>query len=362
MRRACAPFGLGLSALLLLAVASGARADGAKAVVFYAPLTLDPELRSALEDALHAQLMQLPAELQLELHAGPAKQVESWVQELAKRARDRSAAALFWLEVRSPSRWNLYAIDPRAERIAVRPVDVKQDSPEAAIEVVALIVRASTDALLHGEALPADSSQPPQSAAANEKDRPLEPWPVVPAFEPRSALRIAAAYLGSTFARKLPWQSGLSLRAAWIWPSGPYLGAGFTFFGTAEFVRKVRFQVDRYPIALFAGLRFPVDRFTFTGELGAEIEFRKRRTPDAREYTPKEETSQTIYSICPKLEAEYSLTSWFRIFVNSGLDFVLGNFPYVRCSEPSCNPALTIPVVEPHWLRLTMQVGVGIIR
>jgi hypothetical protein len=348
-----------LGALLLMAADARAQAPPPPTVVFFAPLALDAELRAALEDAIDAQLMQLPARLQIELRADPVLAIEKRMEALKHTARGHEAVALFWLEVRSSERWFLYVIDPRAERVVLRQLSAKLESPEAAIEAVALIVRASSESLLHGQPLTAAEPEAPA-----KEDAPRAPWPTVLAEEPRSRLRVAASYVGTTFARRLNWQHGLALRAAWLWPSGPYVGVGYTFFEPADFDHPdVHFTIDRYPVSAHAGLRFAVGDFTFTGELGLEVELRSRQTVSARVLDPEKPERKVLYSICPKLEAEYALTSWLRVFTSVGPDFVLGNFPYLLDLSPPGGPEVPKQtIVEPHWMRLTAMLGVGIIR
>src|SRR5262249_28542539 len=155
---------------------------------------------------------------------------------------------------------------------------------------------------------------------------------------------------GTTFAKQLPWQHGFALRAAWLWPTGPYLGLGFTFIPSLRFnIHPVRFNVERYPFALFAGLRFAFDRFTFSGEIGGEIEFRNRRTLSAADtYKPDPDQHKTIYNVCPKLEAEFAAATWLVVFAGLGLDVVLGNFAYTTKIVETKEATI---ILDPHWIR-----------
>jgi hypothetical protein len=313
-------------------------------------------MRASLEDALVTQLLPLPVTMHFSVRdEAAAGGIEQRLDMVKQALTEHAAVAAFWLEVRNSGRWFLYATDVQVEHVVLRPLNAKPESLEALIESVAVIVRATTDAVLHGEPLPQAAHPPPTPPPTPP---PPKPWPVEQANPPTSALRLAASYVGTTFARGLPWQSGLGLSADWLWSAGPYIGVGYTFFGSADFtLPSVTFTVDRYPVSLHAGLRFAVGDFTFSGQLGAEIELRTRRTITTMAgLDPEPSRRRTIYSICPKLESEYAITSWLRIFAGFGLDFVLANFPYT----------LELPeskvIVEPHWLRLTVHAGIGIIR
>jgi hypothetical protein len=324
-------------------------------VVFFAPAQLSAEMRATLQDALVTQLLPLPVELHFAVRDEAASGGIEQRLDLVKAAiTEHAAIAAFWLEVRGNGRWFLYAVDSQVDRVVLRPLNAKPESLEALVESVAVIARATTDAVLHGEPLPEEARPPPPTPPSPP---PATASPVLHASTPTSALRLAAEYVGTTFARKLPWQSGFGLRADWLWSAGPYIGIGYTFFGSADFkLPSVTFTVDRYPVSVHSGLRFAVDPFVFSAELGIEIELRSRRTISAMGLDPDPERRRTVYSICPKLESEYAITSWLRVYTGLGLDFVLANFGY----------ALELPertvIVEPHWLRMTVHAGIAIIR
>lgn len=323
-------------------------------VVFFAPQELPSGLRSALEDALGAQLSLLPAALRFETAASTPVAMVDRLQLAKQTALQHDALAVFWLDVNPSGPWYLYAVDARAERMVMRPLAGRSPSREADIEAVALIVRATSEALLHGE---------PLAAASDTPSTPLpkrKPWPVEQA-QGQSALRLSAAYMGTTFSKDMSWAHGFAVRAAWLFPAGPYVGVGYTFIPPLHFnIDPVRFRIDRYPFALYAGLRFRHGDLTFSGELGAEVELRNRRTLEARDnFEPDEEQRKTIYNVCPKLEAEYAVMPWLALFGGVGIDVVVGNFAYTTRNTETPEPRM---ILNPHWIRLTLHVGIGIIR
>jgi hypothetical protein len=348
--------------VLWLARTSIAQA-ASNSVVFFAPSNLSADTRSALEDALTTQLLVLPAALHFEVRDAAPQELEQRMELARSAAREHDSVAVFWLEARGDAPWLLYALDAQAERVVVRPLASRGSSAEAAVEAVALIVRASADALLHGQPLPAAAPGPRTTITTMpEIQRDAAAWPVEQAYRPSSALRLGIAYIGTTFARVLPWQSGLAVRASWLWPSGPYVGIGYTFWPAATITSApVDFLVERYPFSLHAGLRFAGRVFTFSGELGAEIESRTRRT--LRVSTPQFDADppsrKTIASVSPKLEVEYTLTSWLRIFAGLGIDVVLDNFEY---STENHETKEIQTVVKPYGLRLTLHAGVAVLR
>jgi hypothetical protein len=323
---------------------------------------LDADMRSAIEDALATQLLALPVELVVEAQDDSTNAIEQRMDAMKQSAIEHRAVAVFWLEMRSADRWFLYAVDADVERMVLRPLVAKPDSREATIESVAVIVRATTDALLHGEELPAVVPPP-----APEKAK--SPWPVVSAVHNTSALRLAAGYVGTTFAKELLWQSGLGVRADWVWSAGPFLGLGYTFFDAAHFTQRAfdqpaEFTLYRHPIALHAGLRFASGDFTFTGELDAEIELRDRTsTPSLIMLDAELDKRRVVFSLCPKLESEFSVTSWLFVFAGAGIDIVLSPFTYLLAmTDPTVEKTNTEPILEPFPVRLTVQAGIGIIR
>jgi hypothetical protein len=321
-------------------------------VVFFAPQQLSPEVRSALEDALSTQLSLLRATV---YYAGPATRVGDPNERVksARRAAARyGAIATFWLDAPDNQAWELFAADAGITRVVTRRLASGVASVEANIEAVALIVRATTDALLHGEPIPAED--------VSEEGIAFTPWPVEQLAHGSSAVRISAAYMGTTFAKEKSWQNGLSLRAAWIWPSGPYVGLGFTMVERTQFdLSRVRFEVQRYPISLHAGLRFSVSRLTFIGELGVELEIRNRRTLSTRNLDVSSPEQSTVVNICPKLETELELFSWLAIFGGVGLDFVVGNFPYNILYMETGERMVAL---EPYLIRLSAHLGLAFLH
>ena len=345
-----------LAAVLALWPCRTGAQDKAPSVVFHAPPQLAPQVRVALEDALATQLSLIRTTLRYELTTPGTANPSERLQAARNIAASSGAIAVFWLEASGEAPWLLYAVDARAERMVVRPLASHQKSsePEAAIEAVALIVRATTQALLRGEPLPSLPSTP-------ERARDTSPWPVELLGAGESALRVTIAYVGTTFAKQLPLQHGFSMRGAWLWPSGTYVGVGFTLVPTSKFnLQRVQFEIDRYPFSLHAGLRFGFSRVTFIGELGAELELRERRTLSAAGLEPnKKNERRIVYNVCPKLETELALAPWLVAFVSAGLDVVVGNFAYSSSYEETME---NVPILEPHWIRLTVQLGIGIIH
>jgi hypothetical protein len=330
-------------------------------VVFRVPHDLSPKVRAALEDALTTQLSLIQTSLRYEMATEVTVNPSERLQAAKAIAATSGAIGVFWLEAAADAPWLLYAVDARADRMIVRRLapHAKGAEPEADIEAVALIVRATTQALLHGEPLP--SSSP---SLAPDKPRDTSPWPVELLDAGHSALRLAVSYVGTTFAKQRPWQSGFALRGAWLFPSGPYVGLGFSLMFTSKFTPDpVHFEIDRYPFSLHAGLRFGFSRLTFIGELGAELEVRRRRTLWAANLEPNRDQKRIVYNICPKLETELALVPWFVMFASAGLDIVIGNFAYsVPMGVTIENKPILVPVLEPHWIRLTLQIGIAIIR
>ena len=331
--------------------------DKRSSVVFFAPQEVSAKVRVALEDALTTQLSLIQTTLRFELATGERAAPPERLQIAKQVAAKSGALGVFWLDAAGDGPWLLYAVDARAERMVVRKLESRKKSsePEADIEAVALIVRATTQALLHGEPLPSLNTGEETEFKLN-----TTPWPVERLDAGESALRIAIAYVGTTFTKQLPLQHGFALRGAWLWPSGTYVGLGFTLVPTSKFnLQRVQFEIDRYPFSLHAGLRFGFSRLTFIGELGAELEVRKRRTLAAASLEPFQDEQRILYNVCPKLETELALAPWLVAFVSAGLDVVIGNFAYSSRNEKTME---TTPILEPHWIRLTIQAGIGVIH
>jgi len=349
--------------------------------VFFAPQTLSPELRSALEDALSAQLSLLRATVHYETaRAAPSGPVERL--RLAKdTAREHSAVVVFWLEPKPDGPWLLYAVDAQAHHLITRVIVTRDHGAQADIEALALIVRATTAAFLDS----ASDSQMPETSETPVFAEPLvfdEPERAesadlvfdtdIQSAAPRKAripkrgardaagLRMSLGLLGADFAPQTSPLHALELRAAWWFPRGPYVGVGYTAGRALRFdVADARFELERHPMSVHAGLRTTAGPLTLAAELGAELELRHPKTLTLRsDYTLAPDRNQLVYNLVPRLEAALALTRRIATYVAASTDIAVGgNIPYMLIDTATAQSRY---MVEPSAIRLTLHVGIGI--
>jgi len=352
-------------------------ARDAPSAVFFAPETLPPELRAALEDALSAQLSLLAANLHYETARtaplGPAARLR-----LAQStAHEQHAAVVFWLETQPDGQWLLYAVDAQARHIITRVVATQGHSAQANIEALALIVRATTAAFIESptnerESEPLVTQAPTHAEPADlthhlaaETTTSRERASHNPKRSARddAGLRVSLGVLGTDFAPKTRLYA-LELRAAWQFPRGPYVGIGYAA-GRALHVQSedTRWRIAHYPASVYVGLRMLAGPLRLAAEFGAALELRSSSTHGLRtDYTLEPDRDWLVYSLCPRLEAALALTRRIATYVAASTDIVIsGNTPYMLIStERATGAAQSRYLVEPRAIRLTFSIGIGI--
>lgn len=310
--------------------------EGEGTIVFVIPSDLDTGTRTSLEEALLASLSLVRAHVVLV--SGPSSRppipLEERIPISVRLAKQNSAKGVLWLDVRLTDHWFLYAMDAEAERVVVRPLLVRTESVPAAVESIAVISRASAQALMQGEPVqgePVVQPAPPPPTAAPPAPPPTAPSPAPTAAPASSRLQLSLAYLGTTFASQQPWQSGLQLGAAWAWRSGLLLSLGYAWIPAHRFGDELVFSVQRRPFCIGGGwaLRFG-ESLTVTGSLGATIDIQSRHTVKVPSGTAAEDdATRILVAASPTATAQLDISPWLAAFVGLGADVFLNDFDYV---------------------------------
>jgi hypothetical protein len=294
---------------------------------------------------------------------------------IAKCTAARSRAlAVFWLALEPPGRWSLYAVDARADHMIMRAIAIHEHSPQADIEALALIVRATTAAL---SAAPSDDDDDDDEADALREAPAFEEearissdamppeQPAVPrAADPHaSGPRFSLGYLGAAFSPQTSALHALELRASWLSQAGPYVGVGYTAgpalrASVEDRAADAGLEIARYPLSMHAGLRTAAGPLALAAELGAELELRSHRAQGlAPRYTPAPDHTRVLYNLCPRLEAWLPLTRKLAAYMGASADIVLGNTDYTLSDRDTMQLRA---LAQPHPIRLTLHVGIGI--
>lgn len=346
-------------------------------VVFMVPRKLDETTEQALE-AVQAQIAELPAGV-LVLSMGRAKTLTDKTAKASELAAQNGAAGVFWLEY-SDEELLLHLVDPEGERILVRRVS-RASGDTAAVDSIAVIARGLTSAMLEGrqiglEPLPTVPQPPPGDDTPDEPpDEPPEPRP---AKKDRGVLRLMTMYHGNSFAPQQPWQSGVSVAAAWQFKVGVYVGGGYTV-SPQEFSTRLSSEaadtalvinISRNPIDVFAGYQWRKGAFALDAQVGLVLDINTVRaiTLDPTQNTPDEDrldyidSTPVLFGIAPRVAAHWRPLEAFSLFFGVGADFQAVNRQYfVEFFDPDTNSFIDkVTYLEPRVVRPHIVAGVSL--
>jgi hypothetical protein len=333
-------------------------------------LFLMPEVGEAaqaeLREALLAQFALLDAALVFD-RAPVAGSLGEQMADAQRRAAERSAIAVFWIEAQNDGRWFVHMMDSERERIVVRPADPAGDRRGAATEAVAVMTRESTRALLAGDPIPEQPPEPlpaPPSAAPPAPAPPAEPAPVsAPRARP---LRLAASYLGTDFEEALAWRHGVAVAASWHGFLPAYAGASYVFTPLLQVQAEVEssqvdFDLQRMPAAVHFGYRQRWERAALDVEFGVVFEVQRRgalRIESEGVVERYEAETRLICALAPRVRGELAPMPELGLFAALGLDVLLNNFEYVvkYVDQPEAEPRTLLRADD---VRPVLELGVA---
>ncbi len=211
---------------------------------------------------------------------------------------------------------------------------------------------------------PATTAEQPANAATTEqkppaavssRERPTEPR------EPRETsqaevkgpprLQLSLGYVGNTFARPIPWQSGLGLQVGFLLTPAAFIGLGYEVVVPSRVdALGVQTVLRRHPIIVEGGYRIGLGKGGHWDiGLGARLSLDPiLRTARAMEMAPVMANQRSIRlfsSLGPQVSLGYSPVSPVRMSLCLGLDVLLS-----RAQYRAYTPAPTT-LVDPHPLR-----------
>jgi hypothetical protein len=313
-------------------VAQGGAAAPRALVLFLLP-EADESAQHELRDALLAQFALLDAEIAFESAGGSTESLAQRMTHAQRRARERGALAVFWIDAQADGRWFVHLMDSELERVVVRPVDAAGDRRSAAIEAVAVMTRQSARALLEGAPLPETGpASDPLATPAPAPEPAHDPAP------PARLLRLAGAYALSDIASSLPLRQGVAFAIDWFGFAPLYAGAAYTFTPEVAVDAVVDFDLQPIPVAVRAGYRSTLGRAAFDVELGLLLEFLRaslRREDPASRVEPVDRGSRTLVALSPRLRAEFGAWPKLSLFGSVGADILLNNLEYIAEDDRS---------------------------
>jgi len=362
-----------IASMALASLAAGARAQPAQEpeppqrprVLFSMPPT-DEETQAELHDALLAQFALIDAEVVLEPALASTGSLGQRMAEAQRRASERQAIAVFWVEQQPDGRWFVHMMDSALERIVVRPVDATGDRRRSAVEAVAVMARESTRALIEGVPERELEQAPPVPAPA-----PSPATPQAPPAKPERVLRLWAGYAGGEFAEDAGWRHGAIVGVGWYKLSPLFIGASLLITPPLDVPAEpagARFDIGRVPIAAAVGYRHRSGPVLLDLELGLLLEVLFSNTPRADR--PESEASveitqkppEFLVGLAPRLRGELLPLPWAGVFAAVGGDVILNDVEYIvrvdEEGEPEDDPDDEI-LLRTLRLRLVAEVGIA---
>lgn len=166
----CTSAALVALAIAVSAIGAPAAAQEPTPVVMIAPADDEEPSRRAAE-AVAAQLADLPVTFDVEW----VERIEPELRVQVARAREiteqRSATAVFWIDLSVPEQLFFYIAEPEGDRILMRSISAEGEGVEARLETLAVIIRGAVKAILAGgkigvEAPPVEPVEPPGPSGA----------------------------------------------------------------------------------------------------------------------------------------------------------------------------------------------------
>jgi hypothetical protein len=239
---------------------------------------------------------------------------------LSRLTQQHRALALVWLDQTSSRYVTVYVFDPQSQRLGMRrlPRHSQTDTDES----VAIVLRATVEALLEGREAPLEAvalpAQPPQAASSTPESRRKR--------RERGTLR--TGYVGVGFAESSI-EHGASFGASLSLSRLLHLGLGYAVVQPAELaISQTRVTLLRRPLDAFVGLGIELGGLELHVDAGASFDFRERRTEvTGSSLRPTQDDTYAVVSVLGRLRVARELWPQLR------LDF---------------GPAFELPVNEPE--------------
>lgn len=294
----------------------------------------------------HAKSVQLQLQVVPIDHAGP-------LARAITTGKETGTIGVFWLGRRDDG-LTIYLYDPRDQGVYVRELlRAEGESDAALVESVGLIIASTAVALRERTELgmrKADEQelaamQPPQSEpeAEPEPETESEPEPTnptpkevseegdrSPSRAPTPAhpqLRLGAAYLGESFNRAAPWQSGVRGQLSLVIHPRIRLGLEYGFLAPARASRRPSLELTRHQLSASLGVGGSVSpRITLHGVIVGLANLVRWRGPLGTGL-------RTLVSVSPMAELGITLVRGLALDVGLGMAVPLNRFAFVVCED-----------------------------
>lgn len=305
------------------------------------------------------------SELDLGLREVPAASEQTWqelVQQAGQVASRGDTLLVAWI-THTPSATIIYLFDPKGPHLYARQVAVS-DSPAAASEELALIVRSALQARLDGGslalpeiALPAETPKTTNQASAAHSRA------VLPTATSREDQQLAptipswgvdlAGVVTHPFSHG-DWQLGVAIRT-WLEWQRVRLGVGYTTLSSLEVANeRAAIAVYRRPFELFAAIVWSARGFRFlaTSMLGLDA-LQRDTTRVAPALSPRGSNERCLVTVGERLRAEVSLLEPVWLSLAGGVEVPLNPYVFEVASDHQ-----RVTIAETLPIRPSFELGV----
>ena len=354
MRQPVGPSAYALVGGLGLGLAPGGTAPSLGPVISISSPATDPTRVAMLDAGTEQDAAFLAAatdhakSVQLQLQVVPTDDAGPLARAITT-GKETGTIGVFWLG-RHDDGLTIYLYDPRDQGVYVRELlRAEGESDAALVESVGLIIASTAVALRERTELgmrKADEQelaamQPPQSEPEPETESEPEPEPEPtdptpeegdrsPSEAPTPAhpqLRLGAAYLGESFNRVAPWQSGVRGQLSLVIHPRIRLGLEYGFLAPAQASRRPSLELTRHQLSASLGVGGSVSpRITLHGVIFGLANLVRWRGPLGTGL-------RTLVSVSPMVELGITLVRGLALDVGLGMAVPLNRFAFVVCED-----------------------------
>ena len=253
-----------------------------------------------------------------------------YVSEAQKVSSTSETFLVAWI-TRKQSHINVYLYDPKGPHLYAREVAVSE-SPAAASEELALILRSAIQARLDGgDVAMAEIALPKPVVAAPLPRPPVSPFPekqvVTCAREPKGAIALSGILTHPV--SEANWQGGLSLRL-WARVRPVRFGLGYSVFpGLAVSSNQAGILVQRHPMEAFVGYRLGSGDLNVIVESAFSADPIRRETTFSREPLSGQQPNwRWLWAVSGRVRFETYLVSSLWLTTAGGAEFPLNPYSF----------------------------------
>ncbi len=307
----------------------------------------------AVLEATRGQLAELGVLPNVEPRAAPddLAALSSQVRQLVKRS---GALAAAWLTPEA-GLVSVYFYEPVRDRVLVRRLALSE-SPAAAAEEVAIVLRSAVSAVLEGAAISMTELPPPPLPPLPPKPPPLPPpAPPAPKSDRPAWVELGAGYVGSYPASAIGFHQGAKTFASV--PLGPLrLGLGYSWLPRIAIdTAALQVRLTRHPAELWLNELHRLGPLELGPEVALMLDAISRRTLAASaplEATPR--STRWLWAIATRARLELPVRGGFGLFAAAGAEFALN--PFAQEVQSQQEPERII-----RWLRVRPAVEIGLL-